>query len=293
MKETGLEVSRVSVQIPVESSFLQGVLWQSDADPRASVVIHCATATPASFYSGFAAYLASNGYVVLTYDYRGIGRSGPAKRHRHMRMRDWLLVDAPTASRWIKDAFPHIPAFAVGHSLGGQALALNAAGDSAGFVMVASHAGISELIPQRAERLRVKLLLNHIGPALARVFGYVPAKRLGVGEDMPAAAMREWSTWSNLPHYFFDDPSMDALTRTQQVTCPVLVVGLSDDPWATPELIAWVTRLLSNAEVEKVIFTPQDAAVAAIGHHGFFRRKRAGALWPEILQWLNIRSNAE
>ncbi|WP_402468964.1 hypothetical protein [Isoptericola aurantiacus] len=75
-----------------------------------------------------------------------------------------------------------------------------------------------------------------LGPATARVLGYVPGRRLSLGEDMPAAAMREWSRWSTMPGYFFEDSTMTAAADAARVTGDVLAVG--DTLW--PELLAWL-----------------------------------------------------
>src|SRR5687768_441819 len=45
--------------------------------PRATLVIHGATATKQTYYARFAAYAAARGHRVVTYDYRGVGASRP------------------------------------------------------------------------------------------------------------------------------------------------------------------------------------------------------------------------
>jgi predicted alpha/beta hydrolase len=41
------------------------------------VQIQCCAGLKQSFYSNFATYLSENGYVTITFDYRGIGKSKP------------------------------------------------------------------------------------------------------------------------------------------------------------------------------------------------------------------------
>src|SRR5262249_35081851 len=43
-----------------------------------TVLVHGATAVPQSYYRHFAAFLATRGMRVITYDYRGVGASRPA-----------------------------------------------------------------------------------------------------------------------------------------------------------------------------------------------------------------------
>ena len=58
---------------------LHGTLWSPDAPPRALVLIHPATAVPERLYAGFARFLTERGFAALTYNYRGIGASRPAR----------------------------------------------------------------------------------------------------------------------------------------------------------------------------------------------------------------------
>lgn len=260
-------------------------------EPAAVLVVHSATATPQGFYAAFAEYLAADGIAAITYDYRGTGRSGSPRDHRDVGMRDWIGVDAPAVAAWAGDRFPGLPRLAVGHSLGGHAIALGAAGtDPAASVIVASHLAAITTIPSRLERARVRLLLHLLGPASARLLGYVPASRLGLGEDLPAAAMADWGRWVRMGNYFFDDPSMRARERTATLTGPVLAVGAADDPWSTPPQMDVLTTHLTGADVERRTYTPAAAGVPMIGHHGLLRRTLSEAVWPDLLAWLRAHA---
>ncbi|MER1997500.1 MAG: alpha/beta fold hydrolase [Arthrobacter sp.] len=282
---------RVTVPVPRGGSVTGTLRLPQPGKPRAAVAVHPATAVAERLYSGFAEYLATRGFAVLTYDYRGTGASGSARENRRLRMRDWMEMDVPAAAAWLRARYPDLPHLAVGHSLGGHALALNNGGrDLRGFLTVASHAGVTRSIPDRAERARVELILRVLGPGSARVLGYVPGRRMGLGEDMPAAAMLEWSKWSRTPGYFFDDPTMHARERTARVRTSVLCVGLDDDPWATPSQIGVIARQLVNAKVETRTYSPAGIGVAAIGHMGYFRRGPGAVLWPDAAAWLSARA---
>lgn len=281
------------IAVPLDGGgTIAGTLWlPAAAEPIATVVIHPATAAPERLYAGFAGYLAEHRLAAVTYDYRGTGRSGSPRDHRDLRMRDWMGTDVPAVAQWACMRQPGVPQLAVGHSIGGHALALaNGTEGLAGFVMIASHAGTTRAIPDRVERARARLILSILGPTLARLVGYVPGRRLGLGEDMPGGPMLEWGRWSRRPRYFFDDPSMQAEARAAAVTQPVLAIGFADDPWATPRQIDVITDHLVNALVERRTYSPADGGVSSIGHMGFFRRGVRDTLWPEVLSWLNDRA---
>ncbi|MCK9795960.1 hypothetical protein M1843_19620 [Isoptericola sp. 4D.3] len=204
-----------------------------------------------------------------------------------------MADDVPAVAAWARPRFGDVPQLAVGHSIGGHALALgHGSRGLAGFVTVASHAGVAATIPDRTERARVALILRALGPATARLLGFVPGRRMGLEEDMPAAAMLEWSRWSRLPGYFFDDPTMNAAADAARVTGDVLAVGFTDDPWATPAQIEAITDHLTAAHVERRTWSPADGGAETIGHMGFFRRGLRETLWPELLAWPDARAEA-
>ena len=257
-------------------------------EPRAAVVIHPATGVSARIYRGLASYLASNGYAVVTYEYRG--SSGSAREHPGVRMRDWMNDEVPALAEWARKRWPELPQLAIGHSIGGHALALDRGSrELAGFVTIASHAGVTRTVATRTERARVWLMLSILGPALSHTMGVFPARRLGLGEDLPKAAMLKWSRWSRLPGYFFDDPTMDAAQRAAAVTTAVLAIGFTDDLWATPSQIDAITDHLVNAHVTRVTWSPDDGGVSSIGHMGFTRSELAETLWPALVEWLDQR----
>ncbi|WP_353987488.1 alpha/beta hydrolase family protein [Ruicaihuangia caeni] len=279
------------VSIPVIGAGAVAATLRLPAEPAvAAVTIHPATAVGAWLYTSFAEYLVGHGFAVLTYDYRGTGASGTPRANRGLKMRDWMYQDVPAVAAWMAERLPQIPHFAVGHSVGGQALALNNGTKGLqGFVSIASHAGVTRAIEDRKERLRVGLILRVVGPAFSVAMGMVPGRRLGIGEDIPGAVMLEWSKWSRLPFYFFDDPSLGAAESAAKVNTDVLAIGFTDDLWATPRQIDALFSRLPSASLERRTYSPEDGGVPAIGHLGFFRR--AGkALWPPVLEWLEART---
>jgi len=269
---------------------LQGTLHRPAAAATAAalVLIHPATAVPERLYLPFAEHLTEQGMMALTYDYRGIGRSAPARlRESPARMRDWMELDVAAATDWARQQFPNLPLLAVGHSVGGHALGISeATRHLRAAVMIASHAGYVGSITPRSERWRVRLMLLGVGPLVTRLLGYMPGGRLGLGEDLPAGVMLEWAGWCALPRYFFDDPSLQALRLFGEKRLPLIAIGFNDDPWANPAAIGSLVKHFTRCEVERVQIDPQAVGAAAIGHMGFFRRALGPKLWPPVSAWL-------
>ena len=270
---------------------VSGTLWHpAGHSPRGVLLVHPATAVPERLYRRFAAHAAERGLAVVTYDWSGTGQSGEPRAHRHVRVRDWLDVDAPAVTAWARDRHPGLPMVAVGHSVGGHALILGAGrGDLAACATIACHAGVTAAIPDRRERLRVGAVLSVLGPGLGRLLGRVPGSALGLGEDMPTDAMVEWGRWTRLPGYFYDDPTMHAEHRAAQVTGPVHAMGFTDDLWATRQQIEAVHGGLTHADLALEMVDPSELGVSRIGHMGFFRvdpsrpQVHTEGLWPRVL----------
>lgn len=269
---------------------IQATVFKPAHDPRGVLVIHPATATPQRFYRAFAEMATRSSMIAVTYDYRGTGLSGSPKEHGSLRMRDWIQQDIPAAARWAAESFPDLPHYAVGHSVGGHGLILDYGTEAlSAAVIVSSHVAASRTISPWQERARVTAILNIVGPALSRTMGYMPGQKLGLGEDIPTAALLEWSRWIRKPNYFFDDPSMQARERAARTRLPILAVGASDDLWASPRQMDQLTGHLDSATVQRRTCTPDELGVPAIGHHGLMRRGVGEAAWPDMLDWLENR----
>jgi predicted alpha/beta hydrolase len=276
----------VRIALPTGGS-VEANLWEVPG-AKAVVLVHPATAVTQRYYEPFGHYLAKRGFTVVTYDYRGTGRSRTARlRGLEVSMSDWMNEDVGGVTQWAAERYPHLPLLAVGHSLGGHALALGVgAGRLRAAVMVASHAGVTATIRGGAERARVWLVMRILTPVLCAMFGYMPGRRLGIGEDLPRGVMTQWSRWTALPNYFLDDPGMDAARRMEKVSLPLLVVGFEDDPWANHVAIDKLIAPLTNAQIERRQIAPADAGLTAIGHMGFFRKRSEAQLWPLVGDWL-------
>ncbi len=256
--------------------------WYPAADARAQLVVAGATAVPQAFYRRFAQYAASQGYSVLTLDYRGIGRSAP-ERLRGFRMDylDWAQQDLAAAIEWTSGQ--DLPLYLVGHSYGGHALGLlphpervRAAyvfGTGAGW-----HGWMAPL-----ERVRVLAMWKVLGPLLTRWKGYLPWSLLGMGEDLPLDVYRQWRRWCGYPRYFFDDPQLPGIeARFARIGVPIVAVNAFDDAWAPPRSRDAFMSGYRRAPWEPVDVHPAQLSMKRIGHMGYFR-PQAEALWRQAL----------
>lgn len=98
---------------------LHGHLWRAPRVPAGRIIINPATGVLARYYHRYAAFLATHGFEILTWDYRGIGLSRPADlRGCGYRWRDWGERDFATVLAFMAGRSGG-PLIVVGHSIGG------------------------------------------------------------------------------------------------------------------------------------------------------------------------------
>jgi predicted alpha/beta hydrolase len=239
--------------------------------PRATVVVHGATAVPHGYYGAFAEALATRGLRVVTYDYRGVGASRPATlRGFDATMTQWAELDARAVQIWAgRDA-----SF-VGHSFGGQIIGLvDELRAARGAVLVASPLAWYGWWPL-AQRPKMMLQMFAMLPVLVRAYGYLPG-RFGLGEDLPAGVALEWARWCRSKDYLISTRP-DAAARFARFDRPTRAYTIAGDAIAPPRAVEALTRRLGNVDRVRVD--------EPYGHFGFFRPK-ASAHWGAIVDFL-------
>lgn len=249
---------------------------------RGRVVVAAATAVPRGFYRRFANYASERGFDCLTFDYRGIGGSRPASlKGFRMNLLDWGRQDMAAAVDAMADG--KVPLFVVGHSYAGHGFGLMPNHHKvSGFQVFGTGAAWHGWMPL-ADRLKVRLFWHLLGP-LTWLLGYCPGKRMGLGEDLPADAFRQWRRWAGMRHYFFDDPQLPELhEHFAAVTTPIVAVNALDDAWSLPASRDALMHGYRNAPITRLDPDPKTFG-RPIGHMGYFRQG-AEPLWDDMLTW--------
>lgn len=206
-------------------------------------------------------------------------------------MSDWIIEDVPAATRALKGRFPDAKHAAVGYSVVGAHGMLVSQHEEPvkAMVMVASHVGVTKTIRTAVERAKVWAIFNVVTPVCARLMGYVPVDKLGVGKTIPLGVMLQWRRWASQGQYFFEDPEFDLAERFAKAEGPVLSVVMNDDLWVHRGAVDILTDRLDRADVVKRdIEEGEGAANGPVGHMGFYRSKHKD-LWPEVAEWLEQR----
>jgi predicted alpha/beta hydrolase len=268
--------------IPATDGFRLSATEFAPAEPsRRLVLIIPAVGVKRRIYRFLASHLALRGFRVLTWDWRGVGGSRPQRlRGFPASMTIWATRDLPGVIDWARQSHPGHRLYAIAHSFGGQAVGLAPnAQHLAGLVTVAAPSGYWGHYPRPARWMMLGLWSVGI-PVLTRLYGYFPAKRLGLFEDLPAGVALEWARWCRSPDYLGDYRGHRRFARPLRAYC------FTDDFYASPRSVQALHREYSAARLSSRLIAPQDLGLDRIGHFGFFAEGRTPGLWDELADWL-------
>jgi predicted alpha/beta hydrolase len=253
--------------------------------PRAAVVVPSAMGVTQSYYARFAQWLAERGYLAVTFDYRGIGRSAPdSLRGFEIDIRDWAQQDCVAVIDFVKARAPHLPLYWIGHSLGGQLIGLIPNRERIDRVItIATGNGYWRENSWQTKRF-VWWLWFVVVPLALRLAGYFPGRRLRKVGDLPRGVMAQWRRWCLNPEYVVGVEGESVRSSYAAVRTPMLSLSFTDDEMMSDAGIRSLHRLYTNAPIEYRRIAPRDIGAARIGHFGFFRPQFESTLWPLVPQ---------
>jgi predicted alpha/beta hydrolase len=270
---------------------LEGYLFAGDIHqaPKAAVLVACATGVSQRFYFAFAQWLCDQGFSVLTFDYRGIGKSlhGKSVANSPVKKQEWGELDMTAAFDWLCEKYPDLPKHIVGHSAGGLLFGLMPNFERIASVVAIGYSTGHLPYISFPYRLFAYAFLKIYVPLSAKTFGYVPAKRLGMGEDLPSGVASQWALWCSRQGYVGSALGGEILVHHyDRLTMPMMVLNMTDDPVATPRNVTDMHKVFPRAKITEVWIQPSDYRIKAIGHIGFFRKANK-ILWSKVSQWLD------
>jgi predicted alpha/beta hydrolase len=287
---TGIDPD-LKVEIPAtDGRILTGALFRPREDRRRSVIIAPAMGVGQTFYHNFARFLVDRGFTVLTFDYRGMGASarGPARSSRAS-LYDWGRKDVPGVLTWLAEKRQGDRMLWVGHSMGTQILGLvPSVGKIHGLVAVTAPNGYWG-IWSGWSRLEYRLIWTLGFPAATGLLGFFPARKLGLGLDLPGGVARDWSCWARNPGYVVDEQSLPVRENFASFRGRLLAYSFHDDRRATREAVAALLEYFTNGGgVDHRHVRPSQFGLAPVGHVGYFRdgKRMRETLWTETADWL-------
>jgi predicted alpha/beta hydrolase len=279
-------------------------LWASSEvqRPGAVALINAGAGIGSGYYDRFARFLAESGVPTLVSDYRGIGKSRPRSlRGFAGSVEDWGSKDCTAVLEWIGKRFPGARRIVIGHSVGGFVTGFVTNGPIIDrMLLVGAHTGYWRDYAARA-RPGMYLLWHALMPALTRVVGYFPGRRLHLLEDLPAGVALEWANrrkadfWWNLRGEDGEPDSArieNAVSRFMAIRAPTLALRFTDDVFATEAATGRILALYQNCPATRIVVGPADVGGQKIGHFGFFRSRFRDTLWPRAVEWLRAEDPA-
>jgi predicted alpha/beta hydrolase len=243
---------------------------------RGAVLIVPAMGCSQDYYRPFAEWLAAQGFTAATFDYRGTGlsRTG-ALRGFKADILDWARLDCAA----MVDALPQRPLYWIGHSLGGQILAMVPNRDSIKkAITVATGSGYwLENVPSL--RLKVWWLWFFLVPLTLPLFGYFPGKALRKVGDLPKGVMAQWRRWCLNREYAVGVEGDAVRAQYAAVRTPIVSLSFVDDEMMSAANTESIHGFYSAAPRKMKRLAPQDIGARRIGHFGFFRAAYEASLW--------------
>jgi len=286
-----------NIDIMTEDNYrLSAHIFTPSSSPKAGVIINSATAVPQGYYTHFAKNLSEQGFLVITYDYRGIGASRPKKMTRkaytssQLSVQAWGEQDCQAVIQWASTEHAALTWHCIGHSVGGQLPGLARSNHRLNSIYaIASQSGYWG---HWGWRQKPKLLLAWFGvmPACSKVLGYVPS--VFMGHPLPAPIARQWARWCRHPDYIVDENGQPIRQYFHQYTDKMRFIAITDDlEFAPLKAVKALQSFYKNADSDVHTLDPKTRGLKTLGHFGFFREQHRTVLWPDVLEWLNSQSS--
>lgn len=255
------------------------------------VVFNAGGGLSSARYLHFVRFLAAEGFPALAYDYRGVGRSRPAKlRGFAAGFEDWAEHDQAAAIDFLRARYPRARLASVSHSIGGLvAAAAPNANELAQMVFIGPHTGYFGDYTT-AWKWPMTLMWHAVMPLLSRTVGYFPGRLAGLGDDFPLRFALQWSG-RRTPEFALDPSTPEgergrqALQRIGALAVPCMAISVSDDPFAGEVGVRRFLFALPSAPVVRTEIDAHEERRGRIGHFGFFSRRHA-RLWPLVSRFL-------
>jgi predicted alpha/beta hydrolase len=252
--------------------------------PRGAVLIAPAMGVKQRFYANFASWLAERGFLVVTFDYLGMGQSRQVPlRQLKVDLLDWARHDCSAVLANVAETAGDMPLYWIGHSVGAQILPLVEGHERlTRIITVAAGSGYwRENSPQI--RRQAWLLWHGLAPLLTAVAGYFPGDRIGAVGDLPAGVIRQWRRWCLHPEYLVGVEGEPMRRAFAAVQTPLTSLSFTDDEMMSARNTESLHGFYSGAAKQMRRIAPAEVGADRIGHFGFFRNAFAPTLWSNYL----------
>jgi predicted alpha/beta hydrolase len=265
------------------------LLYQPQEPNQCAILIAPAMGFKQSFYRHYAAYLAEQGFVVLTLDYRGIGASLNRRLWGYdASLAEWGGQDVQAAISWLKRHYPAYQLYVVGHSIGALLLGLASYNDRVDGLLGIAPPNVYWGNWSMHQRPMIIAFWYGLLPLSTFAAGYFPAQLFKLGERLPKGVALDWARAGRHPqalrgiyaateHHHFDD-----------FRGALLAYSFEDDFLAPQKAVENFIPLYPNAQPRHhQHITLAEVQQSKLGHHGFFHPRLRDSLWAQSAAWLS------
>ena len=254
---------------------------------KKTLVISSATGVLQHYYFKFACFFAIKGFVVFTFDYKGIGKSGSSTSDLNKTvtdLQDWGRNDQAAVVSSAKKEYPNSDLTLVTHSVGGQLLGFNPNYHLVDkVILVASQSGYWKFF-KGFHQPKMWLLWHAIIPILTPVFGYFPARKLGLFENLPKNMVYQWAKWGKQKEYLMHFYTKETYFF-EKIKVPILCYSFSNDAFAPRKTVDWMAHQYKNAKVKRIHYQSENGE-REVKHFGFFKSDFQEPFWEQTLKWI-------
>lgn len=264
---------------------LDAIIYEPDETASGIIIFQGGTAIRKEFYTNFCRFLAANGFIVLSYDYRGVGGSrGKSLRGMPASLMDWGQLDMKAAISYAIDNHSQLPCILIGHSIGTQLIGFAENNNHLRAVIGIGSSTGTWWKMKRGFSVSAFLLWYVINPVLTPLFGYAPLKRLRIMEDLPRNVINQWSKWCRSEFYFGDHLGRSIPHESfHALRVPFIVHYFKDDPIATDKTVTDLMALYRGTRTRMIKHRAKDYQAKKVGHFKIFSRRFENSFWKIVL----------
>lgn len=243
---------------------------------------------------GLAPYLATQGYDVFVGDMQGRGLSEPTmNRQSKYGQVDVIKTDIPKFLEKIKSIKGNVPIHTMAHSWGGVLMLAYLARFEHNVKSLVLF-GSKRQLTVRGPEYRKQLYLNWfiLGRIMIWLYGYLPAKKYGIGSDNePRNHYKQINAWLKPGSAWIDNIDgydYGKSLETKEIPPCLFLAGKNDKLLGNPIDVKLLENEVKNAKKEYWLLAKEEGFAHDYDHIDMLTHKDAKEdTFPKVVAWLN------